>query len=610
MNKLYKDKFIPQNSVAEDTLLGIIFIYPNILYSIKTIIKKEYFFLETNQILYTYLIELNIQNSYNILQLIHKLKSKKILLKIGGINKIITLMKQGQTFVCSSRNSKNIKTLINILHENYIKRIIIQYGYNIINMGYLKKLTSKIIYIQALSQINQIEQEINLNKHKHIVNIKDLISQKLTEIKHQSINIKKNIFNKKVNFGFNEIDKIIYNLDKGNLIIIAGRPSIGKTSFAINLVYNTFFHQKHSILIFSLEMSNNELFNKIISIGLRIEINNKTINSLNKEQWHNISNICNRLLNNNIYISDQSNINIKDINNIAKNIKKKQEHINLIIIDYLQLIEFQIEKQKYYSRSQELGYITRKLKLLAQFLELPIITISQLNRNIETRSNKEPLLSDLKESGCIRYNSNITISCKYNYHINVKNIEKNNNLTKLKILNNKKKIEFRIPQNIQANKIISIFGYINLSHEYTFNYINKLQYLIMTHNHKYLSQNKWIESNKVLLSTTINYLKNKKHAFLLKQYIYQIKTNYYSKSYDINNNLYFSLIIKNIITHNSIEQDADIILTLYEQENKKANDTQIINIKIAKNRNGNTGYCKMRFIREISIFEDMYINIA
>nr|YP_009393400.1 Replication helicase subunit [Symphyocladiella dendroidea]ARW61962.1 Replication helicase subunit [Symphyocladiella dendroidea] len=605
MNRLYKYKFIPHNNIVEEIFLGIILIYPEVFHTIKNIIKKEYFFLETNQIIYLNLSNINQQNNNNICELLYKLQENKILLKIGGLEKIVQMMKQSQIFISSSKIHKYFENLIQILSDNYLKRLIIQFGYNIIRIGYIKHLDNNSLYSKILSYIYLIETQISKNKQNKIINIKDLVAKKLLELKYQNIYLKSITTRKATKSGFCEIDNIIKSLPIGNLIIIAGRPSIGKTSFAINIAYNICFYQKTSLLIFSLEMSNSEVFNKLLSIASEVNINQKNIRSLNQNQWKKISNICNTLLKDSIYINDQNNIDINDITKIAKNLKKKTEYFDLIIIDYLQLIEFYTEKNKKYSRSQELGYITRKLKLLAQFLKLPVIVISQLNRNIETRSNKEPLLSDLKESGCIKSENNINIESKHINNINIKN--KTNTKISTKKLHNAKHTRTKyIKLKLGIKNIIQL---INLSNQYIFTCINNINGLLLTHHHKYLSQNIWIETNQISLLTTINIIKKKTTYFIYKKYINKIALNIYSKSYDLNQNEHFNLISQEMITHNSIEQDADIILILYEQENTaknfESNNSKAIDLKICKNRNGNIGYCKLKFLPEISLFKNI-----
>nr|YP_010619546.1 Replication helicase subunit [Xiphosiphonia pinnulata]WAX03559.1 Replication helicase subunit [Xiphosiphonia pinnulata] len=601
MNRLYKHKFIPQNHIAEEIFLGIILIYPEVFHTIKNIIKKEYFFLETNQIIYLNLSNINQYNKHNICELLYKLQDNHILLKIGGLEKIIQMMKQSQIFISSSKMNKYFDNLIDILSDNYLKRLIIQFGYNIVQIGYIKDINNYSLYSKILSYIYLIEAQIHKNQQKKIINIKDLVAKKLLELKYQNIYLN-NIIKRKINkSGFFEVDNIITSLPIGNLIIIAGRPSIGKTSFAINIAYNICFYQNTSLVIFSLEMSSNEVFNKLLSIASEVNINQKNINNLNQNQWEKISSICNTLLKNNIYINDQNNIDINYISRVSKNLKKKTKHFDLIIIDYLQLIEFSTEKQKKYSRSQELGYITRKLKLLAQFLKLPVIVISQLNRNIEIRSNKEPLLSDLKESGCIKSENNISIQSKYSHNINIKSKTK---ISTIKLHNIKQTRTKNIKSEIEINSITKL---VNLSNQYVFKCINNTKKLLLTHHHKYLSENIWIETNQISLLTTINIIRNQTKYLIYKKYINTIFLNIYSKSYDLNQNEHFSLISKEIITHNSIEQDADIILILYEKEdttkNPKPTSNKIVDLKICKNRNGNTGYCQLKFSPEISMFK-------
>nr|YP_009397725.1 Replication helicase subunit [Dipterosiphonia australica]ARW66911.1 Replication helicase subunit [Dipterosiphonia australica] len=605
MNDIYNHKFVPHNYIAEETLIGIILIYPNIFRTVKNIIRKEYFFLEVNQIIYINLIHSN--NKENIFELLYKLQNKKLLSRIGGIQKIIRVMKQGQIFISSSQANYYLENLIKLLHNNYLRRLIIQLGYNIINIGHIESINTNNIYSKILSYLYLIDSQLNKNNNNKIVDIKDLISKKLIQIKHKNSDINTKIKKLSIQSGFFGLDQIINSLPEGNLIIIAGRPSIGKTSLAINIAYNIFFYQNKGLLIFSLEMSKEEIFNKLISIGSKTDINATKMQQLNELQWKKISNICKVLLKRNIYINDKSNIDIKYINQIARKLKKKNSYINLVVIDYLQLIDFFSGKQQKYSRSQELGYITRKLKLLAQFLKIPIIVISQLNRNIEIRNNKEPLLSDLKESGCIKSQNNINIKSKYTRHINIKSIHKSDKKINFGKLYNTKSQLPKILQSIQ--KTISVISYINISNKYTFNYTSQSFILFFTHNHKYLSYNVWAECNKILISTTVSNIDSNKLNCIYKNYLNRIVFHNYSKTYDINHNNYFNIISNYTITHNSIEQDADIILILYEKLGKEMSinlhNKKVIDLKISKNRNGNIGTCQLIFTPELSIFQNI-----
>nr|YP_009391728.1 Replication helicase subunit [Laurenciella marilzae]ARW59872.1 Replication helicase subunit [Laurenciella marilzae] len=593
-------KFIPQNYLAEEILLGSIIIYPNITTYIKDNVTKDFFFLESHEILYINLID-NINTNYNIAYFLYVLKSKKLLKKVGGLRKIINIMRQSQIFINSSNLNNYVNKLIHVLNFSYIKRLIIQYGHNIAKLGYISTIDNEYLYHKIISYLKYIEKEIikNQQQNKNITSIKELISINLLKLKYpiiyKHINSRSNKNN--IKFGFNNLDVITHGLPSNNLIIVAGRPSVGKTSFAINVAYNIFFYQSTSVCIFSLEMSTKEILNKFLCLSCHINIDKNNFTKLQKSEWKNIMTVCKKLIESNIYINDKTNVKIDYIEEITQNLNKRQ-NFHLIIIDYLQLIESsEISSQKL-NRSQELGYITRKLKLLSQILKLPIIVLSQLNRNIEIRSNKEPILSDLKESGCIEYTNNINLS-RLGHYINIKNI----NLTK-----------FNFPYiNNQTNNIVKKYNYkkkqqrkqikkLNLSIKIITIIITKNSKLGLTHNHQYLSQASWKEIN---VSTKLSTIITNQEIIAYKNYIRQILLNKYSKTYDINFNDKYYFLCKEIIIHNSIEQDSDIIIMLNNTEKQDYNNTEkIIDIKVSKNRNGFTGHCQFLFTPETMKFSE------
>nr|ARW64232.1 Replication helicase subunit [Chondria sp. (in: red algae)] len=600
MNTLFKHRSIPQNYLAEEILLGSIIIYPKIINYTKNIIKKEYFFLEFNEIIYIALIEHNIKEN-NILHLFYKLKSSKILQQVGGYRKIISIMRQSQIFINSSNIRNYIEKLIQSLHTTYIKRLVIQYGYNIIKLGYLPLFNNRYIYKKILFYTKFLENQIEKYNEKNlqVTNFKDLLSLKLLEIQNPTICYRNSLkaSNKVIKSGLNNLDDITNGLPRGNLIIIAGRPSAGKTSLAINIAYNLFFYQKVSVCLFSLEMSSTEILNKIVCISCKINITTDQHIQLTKIIWHNIAKVCKKLLENNIYINDKYNLGIHDIEYITKSLKRKNINIHLIIIDYLQLIEFSLTDIRQLNRSQELGYITRKLKLLAQLLELPIIVLSQLNRNIEIRHDKEPILSDLKESGCIYYKNNIDNILN---DINFYNINYSiNTLTNLKYIwcqKVQKKYELLIEKSN-----------IYICSKNIFQFLSPKLKLELTYNHKSLSRITWIQVNAFMrLTTVISICIKRIYIIIYKVFVSKINYLKYFYTYDINFNNQFHFSSNKIVLHNSIEQDSDIIMILHNKiTNNQYNKEKIIDIKICKNRNGQTGSCEVLFDPETVTFKSI-----
>nr|YP_009397928.1 Replication helicase subunit [Sonderella linearis]ARW67114.1 Replication helicase subunit [Sonderella linearis] len=598
MNILYKKTFLPNNYIAEEILLGIILIYPNIFSHVMSNIQKEYFFLESNYILYINLEELYQSNKLDIMNLLYKLEFQNILNTVGGLKRITNLMKQSQVFIFSTKLNFYLKEIIQIIKQYYIKRLIIQCGHNIIQLGYVNNINNNYLYNKAYHYLNTIKDKEDSNNK--IVNFKDLIIKKLLNIKNN--NLKEINQQKPLRSRFSDLDKIISGFTNGDLIIIAGRPSIGKTSFVISTAYQIFSYNKISILIFSLEMSSIQLLNKFMAIASNISIEKFIKNKIQHQEWTNIRQICNQLFKNNIYINDKQNVTINYIEDISKNLIKNTINIKLIIIDYLQLISLITDKK--HNRSQELSYITRKLKLLAQFLELPVIVISQLNRNIESRNDKKPLLSDLKESGCIEQQINTKISISLHNDINLININNIcNNLIQIKNTDNKI-TKFKKIFNLKIKQKIYIFQ------KYVFNcFISKKQFkILLTNNHKYLFQYKWQRTDKISKFITINYIKqSNKKIQIYNKYIYNITFIKYEKSYDLNTEQYFNLVCEDIIIHNSIEQDADMVMMLYQQSIKNENiifkEEKIIDLIICKNRNGPVGSCQIKFINKTTKFK-------
>nr|YP_009392560.1 Replication helicase subunit [Caloglossa monosticha]ARW61122.1 Replication helicase subunit [Caloglossa monosticha] len=595
----YKHLLLPQNYLAEEILLGTIFIYPDICNGLISFIKPEYFFLEHNKIICTCLQIAYKKKKVNFYEILETLEEIKILQTIGGIQKINNLMKQSQNFV-SSFDDINfyLKEMNILLRQNYIKRLMIQYGFNIIKLGYIPKISYKKIYNKALLYLNTTQNNIPKSTKSNLQNlITEFILIKGIKQQDEKIKTEKD----SLTSGFKEFDKITQGLSKGDLIIIAGRPSTGKTSFAINIICNILWKIKTiGIYFFSLEMSSKQILHKLISIKSHIPIRKIIKGKLYTLEWTKIIELCYQLINTNLQIDDNSDVSIDYIEYTTYLLKKKNFNIDLIVIDYLQLIQSNLTNK--YNRSQELSYITRKLKLLAQTLNLPILTLSQLNRNIENRTDKTPILSDLKESGCISHFVNTYLKNKYEYKINCINI-----------------IDPLLNSTIIKNKYVSISKSIpklTLSIEYEFcHQINKLKKILITYHHKLILYKNWlrqyflVENSLLMKCYELQHLKKIKYSKVKYYFLAVINFSNYSKLYDIYIPESFHFFCQNIILHNSIEQDADIIIMIYNKEHKenyinKNKKDEILDLIICKNRNGPTGSFKLLFIPETTLFEN------
>nr|YP_010904150.1 replication helicase subunit [Caulacanthus ustulatus]WCH57401.1 replication helicase subunit [Caulacanthus ustulatus] len=579
-SNIYKYSVQPQNYLAEEIILGHIIIYPYELKNISQRIHIECFFLESHKIIYKKLNEIYKTNNFSILNFIYYLQKQKILQEIGHLSKITDLIRQGQIFSSSTNTNFYIKELLEIVHDNYIKRLIIKHSYNIINLAYSNKISTKELYLKSSENLNIIYNKDD----KNLDRLQDFIGYTITKLCQKT---QSNILIRSISCGFQAIDKITNGLPKGDLLVIAGRPSMGKTSLVINIAYNTVIKTKTQICIFSLEMSRIQILQKLISIGSEVSIRHILQGKINKDQWEIIQKICKILIKSKIYINDNGNTTVEDISDISKLIHKKTDNNMLVIIDYLQLIQSQNLNQK--NRVEELSYITRQLKILAQNLDIPIIILSQLNRNVETRSNKQPLLSDLKESGCLAYNLFLNT----------------NNLNKISLHNNITIFRYKIPYIKSSTRINRKYDHnyienIDFFTEHVFNYINyKKHILLITDNHPILMHSNWylqFISQQHKNNSSYELLSNYRHIIEKNLHINITIFSYYLV-YEINRNEYSNFLHFLFILHNSIEQDADIVLMLYSNNSpiQEKQNEKVIDIIISKNRNGSIGSIKLLF---------------
>nr|YP_009541683.1 replication helicase subunit [Synarthrophyton chejuense]AYR05692.1 replication helicase subunit [Synarthrophyton chejuense] len=565
----------PQNIVAEEILLGNLLVNKSIADTIIGNVKSDFFSLEKHQILYLNII--NIYNQYDYIStthLIYLLWHNKVLSKIGGIEQITYLIQKSQILLSYTEDKYNTQEYIKVIYKNYIRRAFIQYGQNILQLSYINNITIQELYNKSSQYLQEINKIIDYKQNDQLQN---LISDFLLKFNKS---ITKEI-NQNTESGFQGLDNITKGFQDGDLIVIAGRPSMGKTSFAINITKNIILNLNLGVYIFSLEMSKNQILDKIISSISNIKVNNIQKKILKEYEWPKLHKACKLLMQTQLYIDDKGQSSIKYIISKVKLVNSTNKKKTIIIIDYLQLI--QSNKLKIDNRTQELGYITRELKLLAKSLNIPIIILSQLNRSIENRINKRPLLSDLRESGCISY----------------ENLP-NKNLQKIETLHNFKSF---------YKTYISFFHHLKKSSkQYTYFLASNNNNIKVTHNHKILTEERWKKEDQIKKHNNNSSYRNYYIRKNLKSYIELnilliIKLLNNNKVYDIEMNEYCNFLTNKQIIHNSIEQDADLVLMLYQEE--KSIKDKIIDIIISKHRNGPVGSFQLLFHKNMCKFHDL-----
>nr|UEQ12019.1 replication helicase subunit [Kumanoa mahlacensis] len=579
--KKYYTQLPPQHNLIEEILLGGIITNFNVLTLAKLGLEIKHFAINSNQLIYTIIIQIYKKYKYvNSIVLINTLWEINILHEVGGIQKILNLIKQGQTFLPIFTENNIIKYYIDTVKDKYFRRLLIQYGYFIIKLAHINHVSNHTISLKADKYLNQLG---NFLKKHESQEVPTILTNFLLNLKtNQIIDHEQGLIS-----GFTELDQITGGFKNSDLIIVAGRPSMGKTSFALSIISNIIqlssSNTKIKIGIFSLETSTKQILYKLLSITAQIPLKKLLTGQINENEWITIQKTSKHIINSISYIDDTANLCIDHLHSKTKLLKNKQTKINLIVIDYLQLIQ----SQKTYSgsRTEELAIITRSLKILAKDLHIPIIVLSQLNRNVENRVNKKPLLSDLRESGCISSNNYLITNQKLSLYFDIYHPIKhilNINLTSLN--------KYQIVSKIQQYTYV-IYSYIK----------NEL-----THNHTVLTRRGW-KKNDSFKYYELTQHKNYQN-YQQKLYYNAVKSIKLSKKeivYDVENNEDKSFHSNNkLILHNSIEQDADLVLLLYREAYYNYNTQNTTDVIIAKHRNGRTGTAQLNFDTELATFEN------
>ena len=582
--KKYHIQLPPQHNLAEEILLGGVLINPSIITLTIIELNIESFAIEAHQLIYRTMLQVYADHKYiDSITLINTLWEMNLLYEAGGMKKILNLIKQAQIFTPKSVNHITINYYIRIVQDKYFRRLLIQYGYYIIQLAHLASISKTVICFKADKYLHEIS---NTLERQNSIGIKHLLTNFLLDIKSQNIAVQE----KGLRCGFQKIDNIIDGFKNNDLIIVAGRPSMGKTSFGLSVIINIINSTNIKIGIFSLETSKEQILYKLISIASKVSLKRLISGDINNVEWVKVQEISTKIINSINYIDDTANLSISNLNSKAKSLKKKNNTIGLIMIDYLQLI--QSDDRLSSSRTEELSFITRTLKILARDLHIPVIVLSQLNRNVENRVNKRPLLSDLRESGCINGQS-VVILKKYDNLISK---------SKLKNVN----LPIIINTKFQNNHIKFKTKQYNYSLQNIYSEV-----IYSTHNHLLLTYNGWKKNDRIKYFNPIQ--------FILKQ------ENIYIFLFDLINKIYLSLkeivydkeiseltsftINNGLILHNSIEQDADLVLLLYREAYYNKNTNNITEIIIAKHRNGPIGTAELDFNTELAAFENRFDKI-
>ena len=384
----------PQDIVAEKSLLGAIMLSDSVLPEILTILRPQDFYDEKHQTIFAAMMNLYDQHRpVDLLTLTSELKSLKKLKEIGGAPYLTEL----SNFVPASSHAR---AYADIIEKASTRRRLIKAGTQIANKAFEEDANVDDLVGAAEKELFEVSDKIVRSDY---VAMDALLADAFDRI--EELHKNKGAL-RGLKTGFRDLDKLTAGFQKGDLIIVGARPAMGKTTFAQNLAYNIASINKKGVLFFSMEMAANEIIDRMISDVSGVDNWKMRTGNLSDEEFSKIGDALGEMDELPIFIDDTSSMNIMELRNKAR--RAVHEHdIGIILIDYLQLIQ---GSDRYKGqRVQEVTEISRGLKILARELEIPVVALAQLSRNVTGRDNPRPVLSDLRESGSIEQDADLVL---------------------------------------------------------------------------------------------------------------------------------------------------------------------------------------------------------
>jgi replicative DNA helicase len=388
-----QNKELPHSIEAEKGVLGSMLLEKGAITIARQEIEEDDFYSDSHKIIFNAMCTLNDDKSnVDILTLTEQLRAEEKLETVGGHLYITEL-------IDSTVTAANIEHYVKIVKEHSIKRKMIEAAENIISFGYNPaEGAEKVVSLAEKEIFTVAEKKIK----SACIPIQKIIDGTVDKLK--SISERKEYVTG-VPSGFTRLDSLLLGFQKSDLIILAARPSMGKTSLALNMAMNAACESDKYVAFFSLEMSSEQLSMRLISSETRIDFNRIRRGIFSTPEWDNINKAVMKIRRSKLFIDDSPNASVFEISSKIRRLKAEKK-CDLVIIDYLQLME---PRDSRLPREQQISEISRSLKGFAKEFDLPVITLSQLNRQPDTREDKTPQLSDLRESGAIEQDADVVI---------------------------------------------------------------------------------------------------------------------------------------------------------------------------------------------------------
>lgn len=390
---LISERVPPQSKEAEQSVLGSMIIDKEAIFSAAEFLTDQDFYSTAHQKIFNGILSLSDRGEpVDLITLSEELQSKQCLDEIGGRSYLVSLANAVPT-------AANIKYHSNIVREKSILRALINAATGIVTRSF----DSPANVEEFLDEAEQLIFEIgSKGKHQGFASLKDVLVQAFDRIE-KLYDEKKGVTG--ISTGFTDLDRMCYGLQNSDLIVIAARPSMGKTTLALNMAQQVAVKEKRPTAFFSMEMSKEQLAQRLLCAESQVDAQKMRSGYLSKDEWHKLTRAVGPLSESPLFIDDSPSMSVMEVRAKARRLKA-EKNLEAVFVDYLQLMRGFARSE---SRQQELSEISRALKALAKELNVPVVALSQLSRAVERRPDRRPILSDLMESGGIEANADLVM---------------------------------------------------------------------------------------------------------------------------------------------------------------------------------------------------------
>ncbi len=385
-------RVLPHNLEAEESVLGAMLLSPRAVETASEIIDAGDFYRPSHGVVYRAAIELYQRGEpVDAIALVDHLEKKDALDAAGGKQKIHEL-------VALVAATSNVGYHARIVKEMATLRGLIAVGDDIAQLGWDRSGEITDLVDRAERRVFELTQQRATSEFAHIEELLKESFERITQLFEAGTDITG------IPTGFRELDKLTSGFQPGNLVIIAARPSMGKSALALCMAVNLGVRHDTPVALFTLEMSKSEVTQRMMCSEAKVESQRLRSGRLSPEDWPRLTAACDKLMKAPIYVDDTGSITMMELRSKARRLKSREPKLGMIIVDYLQLMTSGSNPE---NRVQEVSQISRSLKVLARDLDVPIVALSQLSRAVEQRHDKRPILSDLRESGSIEQDADL-----------------------------------------------------------------------------------------------------------------------------------------------------------------------------------------------------------